>query len=390
MSRMFVRSITLKNLLSFRETTLELRPLNVLIGPNASGKSNLIDTIGLLQAAPTDLAAAMRLGGGAHEWIWKGEPATRDRTAWIECVVQLERELSYQLRFGTAGLSLEVVNESLRPWKKTPDDPDSFVSRGGKILRLAVKAGPGPGRTSRTAEVNDASQSVLESLKGPVGVPEATSLARSFASMQIYRDWDTSSGSGIRRGAPATIAGEQLAPDGGNLALVLNEMQTAPEYETLVGYLRRLLDGFQQIFIMVKEGAVVVRLKEEGIGITPASRLSDGTLRFLCLMTALFHPNPPPLICIEEPEVGLHPDALQLVAEALQEASQRTQLIVTTHSEALVDALTDDPEAIVVCEKDSDNSTQFHRLEKGRLKVWLERYRLGQLWRKGEIGGNRW
>jgi len=119
-------------------------------------------------------------------------------------------------------------------------------------------------------------------------------------------------------------------------------------------------------------------------------RMSDGTLKFLCLLAALFDPKPPPLICIEEPELGLHPDALQLVTEALVEASESVQLIITTHSDALVDALSDRPESVLVCERDFDNSTQFRRLDTDRLREWLEHYTLGQLWRKGEIGGGRW
>jgi predicted ATPase len=118
--------------------------------------------------------------------------------------------------------------------------------------------------------------------------------------------------------------------------------------------------------------------------------MSDGTLKFLALLAALLEPKPPPLMCIEEPELGLHPDALQMVAEVLVEASQGTQLIVTTHSEALVDALTDYPESVLVCERDFDNGTQMKRVPKKKLKLWLERYKLGELWRKGEIGGSRW
>jgi predicted ATPase len=96
------------------------------------------------------------------------------------------------------------------------------------------------------------------------------------------------------------------------------------------------------------------------------------------------------LICIEEPEVGLHPDAIQIVAEALVDASERTQLIVTTHSQALIDALSDRPEDVLVTDRDFDNGTRFRRLRKRQLSDWLERYSLGQIWRKGEIGGNRW
>ena len=109
-------------------------------------------------------------------------------------------------------------------------------------------------------------------------------------------------------------------------------------------------------------------------------RLSDGTLKFLCLLAVLLEKELSPLICIEEPEVGLHPEAIQIVAEALVDASERTQLVVTTHSEALIDALSDRPENVLVTERDFDNSTQFRRLDSKQLSVWLERYTLGALW----------
>ena len=128
---------------------------------------------------------------------------------------------------------------------------------------------------------------------------------------------------------------------------------------------------------------------QEGPYKIPAIRLSDGTLRYLCLLAILCHPNPPPLVCIEEPELGLHPDIIRTVAKLLKEASERCQLIVTTHSEVLVDAMTDMPEAVVVCEK-PDGATKLRRLSQSDLEPWLERYSLGQLWSRGDIGGNRW
>jgi len=121
----------------------------------------------------------------------------------------------------------------------------------------------------------------------------------------------------------------------------------------------------------------------------PASRLSDGTLRYLCLLAILCHPNPPPLVCIEEPELGLHPDILPTLATLMREASEKCQIVVTTHSDVLVDAMTDTPEAVLVCEK-HDGATQFRRLSAADLQPWLERYRLGELWTRGEIGGTRW
>ena len=95
------------------------------------------------------------------------------------------------------------------------------------------------------------------------------------------------------------------------------------------------------------------------------------------------------MICIEEPELGLHPDILPKVADLLRAASARTQVIVTTHSDILVDAMTETPEAVVVCAKEQ-GQTKMERLKADELEAWLKDYRLGQLWTKGEIGGNRW
>lgn len=102
---------------------------------------------------------------------------------------------------------------------------------------------------------------------------------------------------------------------------------------------------------MLIEGGTVQVFFTEGEFVIPATRLSDGTLRYLCLLAILCDPDPPPLICIEEPELGLHPDVLPKLADHLLAASKYTQLIVTTHSDVLVDAMSETPESIVVCEK---------------------------------------
>ena len=140
--------------------------------------------------------------------------------------------------------------------------------------------------------------------------------------------------------------------------------------------------------MQVEAGSVQVFLKEGNVTI-PATRLSDGTLRYLCLLAILCNPNLPSLVCLEEPELGLHPDVLPGLADLLREASERCQLIVTTHSDTLVDALTDTPESIVICEKDN-GQTKLKRLDKDELSHWLEKYRLGELWTSGELGGTRW
>jgi len=102
----------------------------------------------------------------------------------------------------------------------------------------------------------------------------------------------------------------------------------------LIEALKKLYDGIDDFDVQVEGGTVQVFFHEDGITV-PATRLSDGTLRYLCLLAILCHPNPPPLMCIEEPELGLHPDILPTLADLIRKASERCQLIVTTHSDIL-------------------------------------------------------
>ena len=109
----------------------------------------------------------------------------------------------------------------------------------------------------------------------------------------------------------------------------------------------------------------------------------------MALAAILLDSAPPPLVVIEEPELGLHPDVILSVGEMLIQASERTQLVVTTHSRVLIDALDDFPSSVVVCDK-YDGESVFERLDPTWLKEWLEKYSLGKLWSAGDLGGNPW
>jgi predicted ATPase len=157
----------------------------------------------------------------------------------------------------------------------------------------------------------------------------------------------------------------------------------------LLRYLRTFYSDAEDIATPPVGGQIELRLEERSKFSISAKRLSDGTLRWLALLAILLHPSPPPLVCLEEPELGLHPDVIRPLAKLLVQASERMQLIVTTHSDALVDELTETPEAVIVCEKDA-GSTTLKRLERTELSKWLKQYTLGELWHKGQIGGTRW
>ncbi len=388
---MLIHRIKLENLLSFGPKTkeLELGSLNVLIGPNGSGKSNLIEAIGLLQAAPKDLTDPIREGGGVHDWIWRG--GARTKGAKIEVVIanpQGSQSLRYQLAFAEKGQRFELTDERIEN-----ENPDSgynqtyfyYELRNG---RATLNYKDTTQRQLRPEDI-DSEQSILAQRKDPDHYPELTYLGQVFGRIRLYREWSFGRYTPPRLPQKADLPNDFLEEDGKNLGLVLNQLKGKPKVKKqLLNALCKLYEGVTDFNVHIEGGTVQVFFEEGNITV-PATRLSDGTLRYLCLLAILCHPEPPPLVCIEEPELGLHPDILPTLGDLLRDASERCQLIVTTHSDVLVDALTDTPESVIVCEK-HEGQTELRRLNKDDLADWLERYSLGELWRKGELGGNRW
>ena len=389
---MLLESIKLQNLLSFGPEAQEIKlgPLNVLIGPNGSGKSNLIEAISLLQAAPRDLTAPVREGGGIRDWIWHGEAKALSTS--IEVIVKNpdgNQPLRYLLGFGEKGQRFEIIEERIEneaPFSSTHSAPYFYYELKGNRATLNYK--DSTGRDLRPEEI-DTEQSILAQRKDPDHYPELTYLGDKFGRVRLYREWSFGRDTPPRLPQKADLPNEFLSEDSKNLGLVLNRLKREPRAKgQVLEALRTLYEGISDFDVIIEGGTVQVFLQEGHITV-PATRLSDGTLRFLCLLAILCHPTPPPLVCIEEPEMGLHPDILPDLAKLLREASERCQLIVTTHSDVLIDSLTETPESIVVCEK-HDGQTTLRRLDKSSLDLWLQDYRLGELWSSGELGGNRW
>ncbi|TAF36250.1 MAG: chromosome segregation protein SMC [Oscillatoriales cyanobacterium] len=368
----FIRSLQLQNFLSYgsQGETIELRPLNVLIGTNASGKSNLIEAIALLKATPTDLPAPIRQGGGISDFLWKGEKGIP--TAKIETILDYPERampLRYQISFTTSGQRVEVVDEAIEdmePRNSSESEPFFYYrysDRGRPVINVTEDNEPQT-RKLRTLRREDIipDQSILSQRKDPEQYPELSYLGNTFADIGLYRNWQTGRDSVSRKAQQTDLPEHPLLEDGGNLGLVLNNLQYQLGSRQIIEKLKLFYDAAEELSIKIYGGTVQIFIRETGlIQPIPATR--------------------------EEPEIGLHPDILPAIAEMLIEASQRTQLIVTTHSDALVSALS--PESVLICDRDNRGS-HLSRLDPERLKKWLENYSLGDLWRMGEIGGNRW
>ena len=374
---MFVHSIKLRNLLSFgpEGQELELKPLNVLIGPNGAGKSNLVEAVGLLKAVPGKLVEPIFEGGGMAEWVWCGQPKTT--AAEIEAVVAGPngKPLRYRLVLAEDPGSFRIAEERL----------EDEASNGGRVY---LQVDETTSHVGSTKVGHHTQQSVLASFRHP-DHPELEHMSNQLPRIALFREWSFGRNHPVRMPQKPDLPNDFLMEDAQNLGLVLNQlMREYDAHSQLVKALRSFYEGVDDYHVDIQYGTVQTFLREGKMSIS-ATRLSDGTIRYLCLLTILCHPNPPPLICLEEPELGLHPDILPDLAELMRKASERCQLIVTTHSDVIVDALTDTPESVVVCEK-HDGSTTMKRLDAGELAHWLKEYRLGELWSSGELGGNRW
>jgi len=396
------QNLMLSRFLSFGdEQEIELQPLNLLIGPNGSGKSNLIEAFRILNATPEDIGKPIREGGGISEYVWKGDAVYNS----LEIGVKVNWEsgdfhLSYGLSLFNNGLRLELLDEAIKPisdnaTNSLPEFIYSLMDDGrGEIypkLPIASTSTNAPSEVQYARDVISvqSERSILSQFKDPSRYPAISHLQKVFSEIHFYTGWNLGRYGTLRYPQKADLPSNRLLEDGSNLGLVLINKPFSLRQE-ITEKLKIVLPTVEEIFPKVEGGTVPLYIREKGFSTpTPAARLSEGTLRYLCLLTLLLDPTPPPIICLEEPEAGLHPHVVSQIAELLIDASQRTQLIVTTHSDALISGLSEHPEAVIVCERDEEG-THLKRLEPAQIRPWLDRYALGDLWREGHLGGTAW
>ncbi len=393
-SSVLIEEVTLRGFLSFAPDAepVKLRALNVLIGPNGSGKSNFLDAFEVLRAAPVEIAAPLQRGGGAGAWVWKDKLGVPAAALSIEVVVRIDDPIALRYRAslaswsGTVGVEDERIEDAKPRGKRKK--PDFYYGIENDTPLLQRKGEKGPRALLRADEIHP-HHSILADRRDPDIYPQLSQLAARFEAIRSHRSWSFGRAAPGRSTEPTDLPTSTLSPSGDNLALVLGRLSGIPRVKReILERLRQLYGPLDDLHVEIAGGRAQLFL-HEGDRVVPGVRLSDGTLRYLSLLAILCDPKPPPLVILEEPELGLHPDVLPSIADLLVSAAERTQLIVTTHSSVLVDAFTGSPEHVLVCERD-ERGTHLRRLDGERLAAWLKEYSLGTLWSRGDIGGNRW
>jgi predicted ATPase len=361
-----IDKITLKGFKSIRALEdFELRQVNILIGANGSGKSNFVSFFSLLrEMVEGRLERAVNKAGRADALLFLGPKVTEKIEATLRFEINgyqftLERTVDNRLIFAD-----ERVHFFGSP-NRFPAHPSLGSGHSESNLKKSIK----DGRNPRVSEF----------------VYEAVS------SWTVYHFHDTSETAKMR-GEWTVRDNERLLPDGANLAAFLLRLREEEEatYELLIETVRLIAPFFDDFRLRPKkrkdDQVVQLEWRQQGseYPFLP-SQLSDGTLRFIAMATALLQPDPPATILIDEPELGLHPFALDMLANLILQAQDRMQLIVSTQSPLLLNAF--EPEQIVVIDRDEGES-HFERLSRKGLKVWLaEEYTLGDLWQKNVYGG---
>lgn len=335
--------------------TQRLRPLNVLIGANGSGKSNFIDAISLLRTVVQGhLQQYVGQAGGADQILHFGSRVTSK----LEMQVVFDRN--------TAGFAIQLFRDDsdglfVKNIAYHPSDPDN--SRTGKFTW-------------------DESQDYL--------LPP-DQIRRHIEGWQTYHFHDTGSLSPMKKTANLND-NRFLRPDGSNLpAFLFFLKEKHNESYNQIQRSIRLAAPFLEDFELKPSAlnADKIRLEWRHVGsdaFFDISSFSDGTLRFIALCTLLLQPPSlrPSVVLLDEPELGLHPYAITLLASLLKQASEESQIIVATQSPVLLDHF--DPKDVIVADR-VNRATTFERLDSRNLAAWLEEYSLGQLWEKNEIGG---
>jgi predicted ATPase len=357
-------TITVKGFKSIRQIDLlKLSPINVVIGPNGSGKSNFIGVFSFLHAIREGrLQEYVIKAGGADKVLHFGAK----RTTEIEIGMSFQEDTNqYKLRLGRSSADqLVPLEEVVSYWNKEYPKPyDRILSVRGNEAGISA--------------------SNLDPIAGYV--------RGHLHRWRLYHFHDTSSESPLKSTADVGD-NRNLRSDGSNLPayLYLLSQKHAAAFSLIERTIRRVapfFDGFQLEPLALNPNTIRLEWRHSGSdAFFDSSSLSDGTLRFIALATLFLQPEThrPSVILVDEPELGLHPYAITLLASLIKQASVKTQVVVSTQSSLLLDHF--QPEDVLVADR-VDGGTSLTRLETEKLASWLADYSLGQLWEKNEIGG---
>lgn len=369
---MAITHLTIEGFRSLKRVEWSPAPLNVLIGPNGSGKSNLLRGLRLLRsAARGTLHDDILASGGMGALVWDS------RAQLIMWNVTLaNKPLHYRLALQRLGSGAEYV--IARELLQERNDQETLIDRHSRQVTIYAE------QLDLSLRPNAERETALHFGRYDKKVDAVGERLRSIA---VYHDLNVHEGAPLRQ---ASLARREttLSADGHNLIPVLHTLYSTDRAfkETMNNAMSAAFGReFEElIFPPAADQRVDMRIRWRSLRTEQSTaNLSDGTLRFLMLVAILAAPTDNEVIAIDEPELGLHPHMLPIIAELAQQASERSQIIFTTHSPQFLDAFAEPPATTVVTLENGES--KFEMLAGQDLAAWLQRYTLGELFRSGEL-----
>ena len=367
--------IKLTGFKTIQNLELEFRSLNVLIGANGAGKSNFVSFFEMLNHMMTDnLAGYVGGRGGASSHLYYGPKETS----------RIVGELEFTTEQATNCYRLELAHAA----------GDSFIFADEKVIFDSSEHDGDPFEASLGAGHTETQlNTIADRDEDSARRNTARYLRRLLRRCRVYHFHDTTRRSNIRQKV-STDRDRYLYDDAGNLAAFLYGLKHHPSepeyYQRIVRTIRQVAPFFDDFdFPEPSEEPSYVQLdwreKDSEYPFGP-HQLSDGTIRAMALITLLFQPedNLPDLIILDEPELGFHPYAINVLGGLLEHAAQYAQVLVATQSPILVDQF--EPEDLVIAQRD-EKATALTRPDSEQLETWLEQYKLSELWEKNVLGG---
>ena len=360
--------------------------LNVVIGPNAGGKSNLLQLLEMIAAsARGELAKFVKKQGGMQPIVWDGKVR--------------------EIKFSISGKNHEKENLfALYELTINRSDENSLYFIDEEQLEfemdnthLSIRGRPHymikDGNNVHKAPENffsDKESFLFFSSGFYIKNPFISYYNKYLRSWSIFSDFQTGKESSIRQSFITSFE-KEIVSNGQNFVSVLHTLyEEDREFKKEINLAMQSAFGedFEELsFPPAADGRTQLRIRWKSLNTAQsAANLSDGTLRFLYLLTILAHPEPPALIAIDEPETGLHPSMISIIAEYAVESARKTQVIITTHSPEFLGAFRDTQPTTTVCEW-HDGQTQLRVLSGEKLDYWLKDYILGELFKSGELEG---
>jgi len=376
--------LRVKNYKSLEDVTVPLRPLTVFVGPNNAGKSNILDCLLFLRELLELGAPSVHSRGGFQYLVWGGDLKRQieiELEAKIPDSLGKEHEVTYRVEIA-GGPELYSISRELCSAHLDGEER--------KLLEFPIEQGrvevwdENRKKTTSWSSSEVGRRLCLSHCQDPASYPTLSALAEAMHNWAFYNFVP----SRMEQPGPAK-KDLRLQREGANISSVLHTFQSewGEDFAEVEGLLKIAVPEMERLLTpLTEEGQTYLAMEERGFPLRiPSWAMSDGTLRFLGQLAALFSPDPPALACFEEPENCIHPGLLELLVDVLKSASRKIQVLVTTHSPDLLNYL--DPEDLMIVEK-KDGKTQCREAKDvAGVKEALKTLGLGELWYSGHLGG---